>query len=79
MVDTTDEWIRSRTGIEYRHIAADDEATSDLAFKAGRVALEAAGLDPGDIDLVLVGTTTPDLIFPNVALSLIQSPSPRDA
>ena len=67
IVDTTDEWIRSRTGIEYRHIAADDEATSDLAFKAGRVALEAAGLDPGDIDLVLVGTTTPDLIFPNVA------------
>jgi 3-oxoacyl-[acyl-carrier-protein] synthase-3 len=67
MVETTDEWIRSRTGIEYRHIAADDEATSDLAFKAGRAALEDAGLDPGDIDLVVVGTTTPDLIFPNVA------------
>jgi 3-oxoacyl-[acyl-carrier-protein] synthase III len=67
MVETTDEWIKSRTGIEYRHIAADDEATSDLAYKAGRVALEDAGLDPSDIDLVLVGTTTPDLIFPNVA------------
>jgi 3-oxoacyl-[acyl-carrier-protein] synthase-3 len=67
MVETTDEWIRSRTGIEYRHIAADDEMTSDLAQKAGRAALESAGLKPNDIDLVLVGTTTPDLIFPNVA------------
>src|SRR5688572_25561293 len=67
MVETTDEWIRTRTGIERRHIAADEEATSDLAYKAGRVALEAAGLTPNDIDLVLVGTTTPDLIFPNVA------------
>jgi 3-oxoacyl-[acyl-carrier-protein] synthase-3 len=67
MVDTTDEWIRSRTGIEVRHIAADDEATSDLAYKAGLAALETSGLKPSDIDLVLVGTTTPDLIFPNVA------------
>lgn len=67
MVETTDEWIRTRTGIERRHIAADDEATSDLAYKAGLAALENAGLTPGDIDLVLVGTTTPDLIFPNVA------------
>jgi 3-oxoacyl-[acyl-carrier-protein] synthase-3 len=67
MVETTDEWIRSRTGIEYRHIAADDEATSDLAYKAGLIAMQDAGLAPADIDLVLVGTTTPDLIFPNVA------------
>jgi 3-oxoacyl-[acyl-carrier-protein] synthase-3 len=67
MVETTDEWIRSRTGIEYRHIASDDEATSDLAYKAGLAALENAGLTPNDIDLVIVGTTTPDLIFPNVA------------
>jgi 3-oxoacyl-[acyl-carrier-protein] synthase-3 len=67
MVDTTDEWIRSRTGIEVRHIAADHEATSDLAYKAGLAALENSGLEPSDIDLVLVGTTTPDLIFPNVA------------
>jgi 3-oxoacyl-[acyl-carrier-protein] synthase-3 len=67
MVETTDEWIRSRTGIEYRHIAADDEATSDLAYKAARVALQDSGFKPSDIDLVLVGTTTPDLIFPNVA------------
>jgi 3-oxoacyl-[acyl-carrier-protein] synthase-3 len=67
MVETTDEWIRSRTGIEHRHIAADDEATSDLAYKAGLAALENAGLVPNDIDLIVVGTTTPDLIFPNVA------------
>jgi 3-oxoacyl-[acyl-carrier-protein] synthase-3 len=67
MVETTDEWIRSRTGIELRHIAADGELTSDLAYKAGLAALESAGLTPNDIDLVLVGTTTPDLIFPNVA------------
>jgi 3-oxoacyl-[acyl-carrier-protein] synthase-3 len=67
MVETTDEWIRSRTGIEHRHIAADDEATSDLAYKACLAALEDAGLVPNDIDLVVVGTTTPDLIFPNVA------------
>ena len=66
MVETTDEWIRSRTGIEERHIAAEDEATSDLAYKAGLAALEDAGLAASDIDLVLVGTTTPDLIFPNV-------------
>jgi 3-oxoacyl-[acyl-carrier-protein] synthase III len=67
MVETTDEWIRSRTGIEFRHIAADNEFTSDLAYKAGLEALKSAGLTPNDIDLVLVGTTTPDLIFPNVA------------
>jgi 3-oxoacyl-[acyl-carrier-protein] synthase-3 len=67
MVDTTDEWIRTRTGIERRHIAADNEATSDLAYRAGLAAIEDAGLTPADIDFVLVGTTTPDLIFPNVA------------
>jgi 3-oxoacyl-[acyl-carrier-protein] synthase-3 len=67
MVETTDEWIKSRTGIEIRHIAADNEATSDLAAKAGLAALENAGMSPSDIDLVLVGTTTPDLIFPNVS------------
>jgi 3-oxoacyl-[acyl-carrier-protein] synthase-3 len=67
MVETTDEWIRSRTGIEHRHIAAEGEYTSDLASKAGLAALESAGLTANDIDLVVVGTTTPDLIFPNVA------------
>jgi 3-oxoacyl-[acyl-carrier-protein] synthase-3 len=66
MVETSDEWIRSRTGIERRHIAADDQATSDLAVEAGRAALASAGLQASDIDLVIVGTTTPDLVFPNV-------------
>ncbi len=70
MVDTSDEWIRTRTGIERRHIAADEQATSDLAYHAARAALEDAGLGPADIDLVIVGTTTPDLIFPNVACLL---------
>ena len=70
MLDTTDEWIRTRTGIERRHIAAEDEATSDLSEQACRSALEAAGLAPADIDLVVVGTCTPDLVFPNVACLL---------
>ena len=70
MIDTTDEWIRTRTGIERRHIAADDEATSDLSERACRAALDAAGLAPADIDLVVVGTCTPDLVFPNVACLL---------
>jgi len=70
MVDTTDEWIRTRTGIEHRHIAAENEATSDLAYRAGLAAIEDAGLSPSDIDMVVVGTTTPDLIFPNVACLL---------
>jgi 3-oxoacyl-[acyl-carrier-protein] synthase-3 len=67
MVDTTDEWIRSRTGIEQRHIAAEGEYTSDLAAAAARQAIEDAQLTPADIDLIIVGTTTPDLVFPNVA------------
>jgi 3-oxoacyl-[acyl-carrier-protein] synthase III len=71
MVDTTDEWIRSRTGIERRHIVADDEATSDLAERAARQAIAAAGIDAKDIDLIVVGTTTPDLVFPNVG-TLVQ-------
>ncbi len=66
MVDTTDEWIRTRTGMERRHIAAHEQASSDLAIPAARAALEAANCDPGEIDLVVVGTTTPDLVFPNV-------------
>jgi 3-oxoacyl-[acyl-carrier-protein] synthase III len=67
MVDTSDEWIRTRTGIERRHIASDDESTSDLAYHASVAAIEAAGIEPNDIELIIVGTTTPDLIFPNVA------------
>lgn len=70
MVETSDEWIRTRTGIERRHIAGDDEATSDLAYKASLAALESAALDPRDIDVIVVGTTTPDLIFPNVGVLL---------
>jgi 3-oxoacyl-[acyl-carrier-protein] synthase-3 len=70
MVDTTDEWIRSRTGIERRHIAADNQTTADLAELAARDALDAAGLKPGDIDFLVVGTTTPDVVFPNVGCLL---------
>jgi 3-oxoacyl-[acyl-carrier-protein] synthase-3 len=70
MVETSDEWIRTRTGIEHRHIAADDEATSDLAYRAALAAIEDARLTAADIDFVVVGTTTPDLIFPNVACLL---------
>jgi 3-oxoacyl-[acyl-carrier-protein] synthase-3 len=70
LVDTSDEWIRSRTGIEQRHIAAEGETTTDLAEKAARAAMLAAGVGPGDIDLICVGTTTPDLVFPNVGTLL---------
>lgn len=70
IVDTTDEWIRSRTGIERRHIAAEDEMTSDLAEQAARQALDAAGVGPEDIDFIVVGTTTPDVVFPNLGCLL---------
>jgi len=66
-VETSDEWIVSRTGIRERHIAAEGETTSDLATAAGRAALEAAGISPNQLDLILVATTTPDFIFPSVA------------
>jgi 3-oxoacyl-[acyl-carrier-protein] synthase-3 len=69
-VDTTDEWIRTRTGIEQRHIAADDETTSDLAYHASLAAMDAAGVVPHEIDMIVVGTCTPDLVFPNVACLL---------
>ncbi len=72
MVDTSDEWIRERTGIEKRHIAADDETTCDLAEYAARNALEAAGKSSDDIDLIVLATTTPDQIFPSTAC-LVQS------
>jgi 3-oxoacyl-[acyl-carrier-protein] synthase-3 len=67
MVDTSDEWIRTRTGIAERRIAADDETCSDLAAKAGAAALADSGLQPGDIDLLVVGTSSPDMIFPSTA------------
>ena len=71
-VDTTDEWIRSRTGIEERHIAADGEYTVDLAEQAALKAMEAAGVTKDDIDLIIVGTTTPDRVFPSTACLLQQ-------
>jgi len=69
-VATSDEWIRTRTGIRQRHIAAADEMTSDLALHASRDAIAAAGLTPADIDLILVATATPDMIFPATACIL---------
>ena len=72
MVDTTDEWIRTRTGIERRHIAAEGETTVDLAEHAARRALEAAGVSPAEVDFIAFGTTTPDLIFPNCGTLLQQ-------
>ncbi|MEM8548192.1 MAG: beta-ketoacyl-ACP synthase III [Pseudomonadota bacterium] len=66
MVDTSDEWIRTRTGIERRRIAADDETTSTLALHAARAAMASAGVTPEEIDFIAIGTTTPDQVFPNV-------------
>ena len=70
LVDTSDEWIRSRTGIQRRHVAAEGETTTDLAEHASRRAMEAAGVTAADIDLICVGTTTPDQVFPNVGTLL---------
>jgi 3-oxoacyl-[acyl-carrier-protein] synthase III len=70
MVDTSDEWIRTRTGIAQRHIAADNEMASDLALNASRQAMAAAGVTAADIDLIIVATTTPDVIFPSTACIL---------
>ena len=67
IVDTTDEWIRSRTGIEERRIAKDDEDTSDMAFEAAQIALKDAGVTAEELDLILVATVTPDTPFPSVA------------
>ncbi|MGX0878954.1 3-oxoacyl-[acyl-carrier-protein] synthase-3 [Roseovarius sp. MBR-154] len=66
-LDTTDEWIRTRSGIERRRFAAEGQTTSDLALRAARAALDQAGLAPEDIDGVIVATSTPDLTFPSVA------------
>jgi 3-oxoacyl-[acyl-carrier-protein] synthase III len=67
IVDTTDEWIMSRTGIKERRVAAPDEATSHMATHAARRALEQAGVDPGDVDLIIVATISPDTFFPATA------------
>ena len=70
IVDTSDEWIRSRTGICQRHIAADDQFTSDLSTEAAKKALEAANMSVTDIQLIIVATLTPDKTFPNTASSV---------
>ncbi len=70
IVDTSDQWIRGRTGIEQRHIAGENETTVDLAEKASRRAIEAAGIDPSEIDLIVFATSTPDKIFPSSACIL---------
>jgi 3-oxoacyl-[acyl-carrier-protein] synthase-3 len=70
MMDTSDQWIRERTGIERRHIAADGETTVDMAEQAVRRALDAAGCRPEDVDFIAFGTTTPDLLFPNCGVLL---------
>ncbi|MFA5172337.1 MAG: beta-ketoacyl-ACP synthase III [Sulfuriferula sp.] len=66
-VDTSDEWITERTGIRQRHLAAENQTTSDLATMAARQAIEAAGVLANDIDLIIIATTTPDLVFPSTA------------
>lgn len=70
VVDTTDQWIQDRTGIKQRHIAADDQTTSDLAEQASIKAIEASGINKEDIDLIIVATTTPDQVFPSTACLL---------
>jgi 3-oxoacyl-[acyl-carrier-protein] synthase-3 len=78
MVDTTDEWIRTRTGIQSRHFAAADETTSTMSTEAARRAMEMAGVGPEDIDFIVVGTCTPDLVFPNVATMVQHALGIRD-
>jgi len=70
MLDTTDEWITTRTGIKQRHIIAENQVTSDMAYEASKKALQDANLDAQDIDLIILATTTPDKIFPSTACTL---------
>ena len=72
VVDTSDEWIHSRTGIRQRHVAADGQTTSDMSYQAALKAIEAAGIDVAEIDLIVVGTTTPDYVFPSTACLIQQ-------
>jgi len=67
MVDTTDEWIVERTGIKKRHVVGENDSTASMAQKAALNALEAANINPNDIDLIVVATTTPDKYFPSTA------------
>jgi len=69
-MDTSDDWIQARTGIRQRHIAAEGQGSSDLALEASRKALAAAGMQAGEIDLIVVGTSTPDFVFPSTACLL---------
>ena len=71
IVDTSDDWIKSRTGVEKRHIVSDDQSTSDLAYEATKIAIRSSSINLNEIDLIIVGTCTPDLVFPNTA-TLVQ-------
>lgn len=71
IVDTTDEWIRTRTGVERRHVCAEGETTGDMCVEAAKAAVESADIDVTEIDHIFIGTTTPDLVFPNIA-TLVQ-------
>ena len=71
IVDTSDDWIKSRTGVEKRHIASDNQSTSDLAYEAAKIAIRNSSINLDEIDLIIVGTCTPDLVFPNTA-TLVQ-------
>ena len=75
IVDTNDEWIRTRTGVERRHVCAPDQTTSEMCIEAAKVAIEDAGIDVSDIDLVITGTTTLDLIFPNISTTIQYQPA----
>lgn len=67
IVDTSDEWIRTRTGVERRHVVAEDQTTSDMCVESARRAMDDAGVTTADIDMVITGTTSPDVVFPNVS------------
>ncbi len=67
IVDTSDEWIRTRTGVERRHVVAEGELTSDMCVQSAKRAMDDAGVKPEDIDMVITGTTTPDVVFPNIS------------
>lgn len=76
-IDTSDEWIRSRSGIERRHYAAEGQTTSDLGARAAQAALDHAGLTADDVDALIVATSTADLTFPSAA-TMISGPSGHD-
>ncbi len=79
IVDTSDEWITQRTGIKVRHIAAENEATSDLAYRAAKDAIDSAGVDPMDVDMIIVATVTPDKPLPATALFVQEKLGARKA